>query len=52
MSKLRQAIEDFIAEPIEFDREKLTQLQKDLKAKATMLYMVDHREDKREIYSQ
>jgi acetoin utilization protein AcuB len=34
------------------DREKLTQLQKDLKAKATMLYMVDHREDKREIYSQ
>lgn len=36
----------------QIDREKLPQLQKDLKAKATMLYMVDHREDKREIYSQ
>jgi acetoin utilization protein AcuB len=33
----------------QIDREKLPQLQKDLKAKATMLYMVDHREDKREI---
>jgi acetoin utilization protein AcuB len=36
----------------QIDREKLPQLQNDLKAKATMLYMVDHREDKREIYSQ
>jgi len=36
----------------QIDREKLPQPQKDLKAKATMLYMVDHREDKREIYSQ
>jgi len=36
----------------QIDREKLPQLQKNLKSKATMLYMVDHREDKREIYSQ
>jgi len=32
------------------DRAKLTDLKKELKEKARVLYMVDHREDKREIY--
>jgi acetoin utilization protein AcuB len=32
------------------DRSKLTQLVKELKEKATMLYMVDHRENKRKIF--
>ena len=34
----------------QIDRSKLKDLMVDLKAKATVLYMVDHREDKREIY--
>ncbi|MGD8388329.1 MAG: CBS and ACT domain-containing protein [Desulfobacteraceae bacterium] len=32
------------------DRSQLTELIKELKAKATLLYMVDHRENRREIY--
>jgi acetoin utilization protein AcuB len=32
------------------DRSKIKQIIKDLKEKATMFYMVDHRENKREIY--
>jgi acetoin utilization protein AcuB len=32
------------------DREKMPELKEKLKAKAKMLYMVDHREEKREIY--
>jgi len=32
------------------DRLKLSNLKDDLKQKATLLYMVDHRENKREIY--
>jgi len=32
------------------DRNKLADLQKELQEKATMLYMVDHRENRREIY--
>jgi len=32
------------------DREKLTELKKELKAAAKVLYMIDHRENKREIY--
>jgi acetoin utilization protein AcuB len=34
----------------DLNRETLPELVKELKAKATMLYMVDHRENKREIY--
>ena len=34
------------------DREKLAELNKELRAKAKMLYMVDHREEKREIYQE
>jgi acetoin utilization protein AcuB len=34
------------------DRDKLPQLQKELKDKATVLYMVDHRDNKREIYAE
>ncbi len=34
----------------QIDREKLSLLQKDLKDSATMLYMVDHRENKRVFY--
>ena len=34
----------------QINREKLSQLQKEVGEKANMLYMVDHREDKREIY--
>jgi acetoin utilization protein AcuB len=32
------------------DREKMPELKEKLKSKAEMLYMVDHREEKREIY--
>lgn len=32
------------------DRSKLPQLIEALKAKATLLYMIDHDEDRREIY--
>jgi acetoin utilization protein AcuB len=32
------------------EREKLSLLTQDLKERATMLYMVDHREDRREVY--
>ena len=32
------------------ERKKLKQLKKELKEKATLLYMVDHRENKREVY--
>ncbi len=32
------------------ERSKLSQLKEELKEKATVLYMVDHRENKREIY--
>ena len=35
----------------QINREKLSQLQKEVGEKANMLYMVDHRENKREIYS-
>lgn len=34
----------------QMDREKLVDLKKELKEKATMLYLVDHRENKREVY--
>jgi acetoin utilization protein AcuB len=34
------------------DRSKLEQLKAEMKAKATVLYMVDHRENKREIYQE
>jgi acetoin utilization protein AcuB len=34
----------------DFDREKLPELQAELKEKAQIIYMVDHRENKREIY--
>ena len=34
----------------QINREKLSQLQKEVGEKANMLYMVDHRENKREIY--
>jgi len=34
------------------DRSKLPQIKEELKAKATLLYMVDHRENKREIYQE
>ncbi|MGB6066000.1 MAG: CBS and ACT domain-containing protein [Desulfomonilaceae bacterium] len=34
----------------DIDREKMSQLTEELKGKARMLYMVDHREDKREEY--
>lgn len=34
------------------NRSKLPQIKKELKEKATLLYMVDHRENKREIYQQ
>lgn len=34
------------------DRAKLPQLQNDLKKKATMLYIVDHRENKREVFQE
>ena len=33
------------------DRDKLPELKEDLQKKATLLYMVDHRQDKREIYA-
>jgi acetoin utilization protein AcuB len=33
------------------EREKLEELKKELRAKATMLYFVDHRDNKREIYA-
>ena len=32
------------------ERKKLKQLKNELKDKATLLYMVDHRENKREVY--
>ena len=32
------------------ERDKLTQLKNELKEKATLLYVVDHRENKREVY--
>jgi len=32
------------------ERKELKQLKKELKEKATLLYMVDHREDKRAIF--
>ena len=35
---------------VQVDRNKLADLQKELQEKATMLYMVDHRENRREIY--
>ena len=35
----------------QLDREKLPTLQKELREKATMLYMVDHRDNKRKVYS-
>jgi len=34
----------------QMDREKFVDLKKELKEKATMLYLVDHRENKREVY--
>ena len=34
----------------DIDRTRLPELKKKLKEKATMLYMVDHKENKREIY--
>lgn len=34
----------------QIDRNKLPEIQKELREKATMLYMVDHRENKRELY--
>jgi acetoin utilization protein AcuB len=33
------------------DRQKIARLKEDMKNKATLLYMIDHRENKREIYS-
>ncbi|MBW1767545.1 MAG: CBS domain-containing protein [Deltaproteobacteria bacterium] len=36
----------------QINREKLPQLQKELGEKAKMIYMVDHRENKREIYTE
>ncbi len=36
----------------QIDREKFAQLKEDLKEKATMLYVVDHRKNKREVYSE
>jgi acetoin utilization protein AcuB len=41
---------DVFVRAYQIDREKLANLQKDLKDKATMLYMVDHRENKRVFY--
>lgn len=36
----------------QMDREKLSSLKKELKEKATMLYMVDHRKNERKVYSE
>lgn len=36
----------------QMDRGKLSQLKKELQTKATMLYMVDHRKNEREVYSE
>ena len=35
----------------DIDREKLMQLQEDLRGKTSLLYMIDHREGTREIFN-